>query len=59
MPITDNQIAKYIEHTIRDCKAARANPTSALLHIDAIHSRMKPVLDKMKEERSDVTGAPV
>lgn len=59
MPITDNQIAKYIEHTIKDCKAARANPTAALLHIDAIHSRMKHVLDKMKEEREDVTGAPV
>ena len=59
MPITDNQIAKYIEHTIKDCIAARANPTAALTHVDAIHSRMKHVLDKMKEEREDVTGAPV
>jgi hypothetical protein len=57
--MTDNQIAKYLEHTIRDCIAARANPTAALTHIDAIHSRMKHVLDKMKEEREDVTGAPV
>jgi hypothetical protein len=57
--MTDNQIAKYLEHTIKDCIAARANPTSALVHIDAIHSRMKHVLDKLKEEREDVTGAPV
>ena len=57
--MTDNQIAKYIELTIRDCKAARANPTAALTHVDAIHSRMIHVLDRLKEERSDVTGAPV
>jgi len=57
--MTDNQIAKYIELTIKDCVAARANPTYALTHIDAIHSRMKHVLDTMKKEREDVTGAPV
>lgn len=57
--MTDNQLAKYIEHTIKDCIAARANPTYALTHIDAIHSRMKHVLDTMKKEREDVTGAPV
>lgn len=57
--MTDNQIAKYIQHTINDCVAARANPTSALIHIDAIHSRMKHVLDTLKKERDDVTGAPV
>ena len=57
--MTDNQLAKYIEHTIKDCVAARANPTSALTHIDAIHSRMTHVLDTLKKERSDVTGAPV
>jgi len=57
--VTDNQIAKYIELTIKDCKAARANPIAALTHIDAIQSRMKHVLDKLKEEREDVTGAPV
>ena len=57
--MTDNQIAKYIELTIKDCIAARANPTYALTHIDAIHSRMKHVLDTMKKEREDVTGAPV
>lgn len=57
--MTDNQIAKYLELTVRDCKAARANPTAALTHIDAIHSRMKHVLDTLKREREDVTGAPV
>ena len=57
--MTDNQLAKYIEHTIKDCIAARANPTHAITHIDAIHSRMKHVLDTMKKEREDVTGAPV
>ena len=57
--MTDNQLAKYIEHTIKDCVAARSNPTAALTHIDAIHSRMKHVLDTMKKEREDVTGAPV
>lgn len=57
--MTDNQIAKYLRLTVRDCEAARANPTAALTHIDAIHSRMKHVLDTLKKERDDVTGAPV
>ena len=57
--MTDKELAKYIEHTIRDCVAARANPTAALVHIDAIHSRMKHIADKLKKERDDVTGAPV
>lgn len=57
--MTDNQIAKYLRLTMRDCEAARANPTAALTHIDAIHSRMKHVLDTLKKEREDVTGAPV
>jgi len=57
--MTANPPAKYIEHTIKACIAARANPTAALTHIDAIHSRMIHVLDKLKEERADVTGAPV
>lgn len=57
--MTQNQLKKYIELTIRDCKAARANPTSAITHIDAIHSRMKHVLDRLQEEDEDVTGAPV
>lgn len=57
--MTQNQLKKYIELTIRDCKAARANPTAAITHIDAIHSRMKHVLDKLEEQDEDVTGAPV
>jgi len=57
--MTQNQLKKYIELTIRDCKAARANPTTAITHIDAIHSRMKHVLDKLQEQDGDVTGAPV
>lgn len=57
--MTQNQLKKYIELTIRDCKAARANPTTAITHIDAIHSRMKHVLDKLQEKEEDVTGAPV
>ena len=59
MPITDNQIAKYIELTIRDCKAAKANPTYALTHVEAIQIRMEKVVETMKRERDDVTGAPV
>lgn len=57
--MTKNQLKKYIELTIRDCKAARANTTAAITHIDAIHSRMKHVLDKLQEQDEDVTGAPV
>jgi len=57
--MTQNQLKKYIELTIRDCKAARANQTAAITHIDAIHSRMKHVLDKLEEQDKDVTGAPV
>lgn len=57
--MTENQLKKYIELTIRDCKAARSNPTTAITHIDAIHSRMKHVLDKLQEQHEDVTGAPV
>jgi hypothetical protein len=57
--MTQNQLKKYIELTIRDCKAARANPTTAITHIDAIHSRLKHVLDKLQEQDEDVTGAPV
>jgi len=57
--MTQNQLKKYIELTIRDCKAARANPTTAITHIDAIHSRMKHVLDKLEEQDKDVTGAPI
>lgn len=57
--MTDNQIAKYIELTIRDCKAAKANPTYALTHVEAIQSRMEKVVETMKKERDDVTGVPV
>ena len=57
--VTDNQIAKHIEHIIKMCKAARANPTAAQVHIDEIQARAEHVVDTMKKERPDVTGAPV
>jgi hypothetical protein len=57
--MTDNQIAKHLEHIIKMCKAARVNPTAALVHVDAIQTRAEHVVETMKKERSDVTGAPV
>lgn len=57
--MTDNQIAKHVEHIIKMCKAARANPTAAQVHIDEIQARAEHVVDTMKKERPDVTGAPV
>ena len=57
--MTDNQIAKYMELTIRDCKAAKANPAYAITHVEAIQARMEKVVETMKKERPDVTGAPV
>ena len=57
--MTDNQIAKYLEQIRKHCIAARANPTAALTHIDAIHATADHVVETMKKERPDVTGAPV
>lgn len=57
--MTDNQIAKHIQHIINNCIAAKANPTAAAVHIDAIKTRADHVLETMKKERPDVTGAPV
>lgn len=57
--MTDNQIAKHLEHIVKMCKAARANPTAAQAHIDEIQTRAEHVVDTMKRERPDVTGAPV
>jgi len=57
--MTDNQIAKYLEMIVKDCIAAKANPTAAQVHIDSIRSRAEHVVETMKKERPDVTGAPV
>ena len=59
MLITDNQIAKYLEQIMKHCKAARANPTASTVHIDAIQALAVHVVESMKRERPDVTGAPV
>ena len=57
--MTDNQIAKYLEQIVKHCKAARANPTASTVHIDAIQALAVHMIDTMKKERDDVTGAPV
>jgi hypothetical protein len=59
VPITDNQIAKYLDQIMKHCKAARANPTASTVHIDAIQALALHVVETMKRERDDVTGAPV
>jgi len=57
--MTDNQIAKYLEQIVKHCKAGRANPTAAQVHLDAIQASAEYMVDTMKREREDVTGAPV
>ena len=57
--MTDNQIAKYLEQINKHCIAARANPTASTVHIDAIQALAVHVVETMKKERDDVTGAPV
>jgi hypothetical protein len=57
--MTDNQIAKYLDQITKHCKAARANPTASTVHIDAIQALALHVVETMKREREDVTGAPV
>ena len=57
--MTDNQIAKYLDQINKHCKAARANPTASTVHIDAIQALSVHVIETMKKERPDVTGAPV
>jgi len=57
--LTDNQIAKYLDQITKHCKAARANPAASTVHIDAIQALAVHVIETMKKERPDVTGAPV
>jgi len=57
--MTDNQIAKYLDQITKHCKAARANPTASTVHIDAIQALAVHMIETMKKERPDVTGAPV
>ncbi len=57
--MTDNQIAKYLDQIIKHCKAGRANPTAAQVHLDAIQASAEYMVETMKRERDDVTGAPV
>ncbi|MEK9699225.1 MAG: hypothetical protein VW270_25835 [Candidatus Poseidoniales archaeon] len=57
--MTDNQIAKYLEQIVKHCKAARVNPTASAVHIDAIQASAEHIVDTMKRERADVTGAPI
>ena len=57
--MTDNQIAKYLDQISKHCKAARASPTASTVHIDAIQALAVHVIETMKKERPDVTGAPV
>jgi len=57
--MTDNQIAKYLEQIVKHCKAARVNPTASAVHIDAIQALAEHIVDTMKREREDVTGAPI
>jgi hypothetical protein len=57
--MTDNQIAKYLEQITKHCKAGKANPTAAHTHLDAALVRAEHVLETLKRERPDVTGAPV
>lgn len=59
MRMTDNQIAKYLEMIIKDCIAGKANPNAAQTHLDSIRIRAEHVVETMKREREDVTGAPV
>jgi len=57
--MTDNQIAKYLDQIVKHCKAARANPSATTVHIDAIQALAVHMIETMKRERDDVTGAPV
>lgn len=57
--MTDNQIAKYLEMIIKDCIAGKANPNAAQTHLESIRIRAEHVVETMKREREDVTGAPV
>lgn len=57
--MTDNQIAKYLDQIVKHCKAARANPSATTVHIDAIQALAVHMIETMKREREDVTGAPV
>ena len=57
--MTDNQIAKYLDQIVKHCKAARANPSASTVHIDAIQALAVHMIETMKREREDVTGAPV
>jgi len=57
--MTDNQIAKYLDQIVKHCKAARANPNASQVHIDAIQALAVHMIETMKREREDVTGAPV
>ena len=59
MSMTDNQIAKHLDHIIKHCRAGKANPNAAQTHLDAALSRAEHVLETLKREREDVTGAPV
>jgi len=57
--MTDQDIANYLDQIVKHCKAARANPTASTVHIDAIQVLAEHMVDTMKRERDDVTGAPV
>lgn len=57
--MTDNQIAKYLDQISKHCKAARANPNASIVHIDAIQALAVHMIDTMKKERPEVTGAPM
>lgn len=57
--MTDNQIAKYLDQIVKHCKAARVNPNASAVHIDAIQALAVHMIETMKRERDDVTGAPV
>lgn len=57
--MTDNQIAKYLDQIVKHCKAARANPNASAVHIDAIQALAVHMIETMKKERPEVTGAPM
>ena len=57
--MTDDDIAKYLDQIIKHCRAARGNPTSTKVHVNAIQELAEHMVDTMKKERPDVTGAPV
>lgn len=57
--MTDDDIALYLDQIIKHCRAARGNPTSAKVHVDAIQALAVHMIETMKKERPDVTGAPV